>query len=99
MGHFGDIIIASKIHTQKIWITEPMYERETGRVYMLDYSALNTQSIEDVKHNCYCGTKSLERFGSNIVVNDLDMDGNEDLIVTALSGHKEESGSIHIYFS
>ena len=96
-GHFGDSIRFGNKMNGPLWITEPMYDRETGRVYRLDNFSSGSNSIQETNFSCYCGSESLQRFGSTMLLHDIDGDGEEDLLVSTISGKEEESGSIHIF--
>jgi len=97
-GHFGDEIVPSIEKGARLWVTEPMYYRETGRIYMLKSPVIGTGVIEKSLFSCYCGSLSLERFGSSILIGDIDNDGKEDLITT-ISGKNDESGYIYIFLN
>lgn len=65
---------------------------------MLKSPVVGTGVIEKSLFSCYCGSLSLERFGSSILIGDIDNDGKEDLITT-ISGKNDESGSIYIFLN
>lgn len=95
-GHLGDLIIPSK-DRGALWVTEPMYYRETGRVYKLQSPPSGHEFVGKSPLNCYSGSSSLQRFGNTILVDDINNDGMEDLVITTLSGKEDESGSVYIF--
>jgi glycosylphosphatidylinositol phospholipase D len=98
-GHFGDSIVPSMEKGGRIWVTEPLYNRETGRIYRIESPATGSEVVERSPFSCYCGSFSLQRFGSNILVEDIDNNGKEDLIATTISGKNDESGSVYIFLN
>jgi hypothetical protein len=98
-GHFGDIIVPGIEKGGRIWVTEPLYNRETGRIYRIESPVIRSEGVEKSPFSCYCGSSSLQRFGRNILVEDVDNNGKEDLIATTISGNNDESGSVYIFLN
>jgi glycosylphosphatidylinositol phospholipase D len=87
-GHFGEFLVSKK---SQFWISEPLFLRESGRVYLFD-------AIEKKTKFCLQGSP-LDRFGSSLFIADVNADGQDDLIVSTLSGQGTHSGSVILYFS
>ena len=92
-GHFGKVIWGTS--TASMWITEPLLFKESGRVYFYKMHK-DGGVLRASPRRCFYGSERYSRFGSSLLITDVNDDGKDDIVIGSWKGKLTESGSVHI---
>jgi len=114
-GIFGDRIISADMNGNglaDLIITAPLRQDRSRSLWQVGYTMVvfdagrirgnGTLSIEEVARPMISGTDANDKFGTTLIAEDIDLDGDDDLLVgcpgsDGPSDNLQDSGSIHLF--